>query len=166
MGPFVKKNSQNWQMSFTHLLLSTSRRNKRSIFWVTTWVLRPHAAKWQSAGQRSLGILWGQRDCISSSHPRSSQHFAILVPFSIFNVCLHLNAFTQPRRQQISKENVLGVLCHEFVSQMPGFFYEIVRHPACTAYLSCLSRLPRLFINRPAIFPTTFAKHITGKYKK
>ena len=77
MGPWVRKNSQNWQISFTQVLLSTSSRNSKSIFCVTTCVSRWHAAKWQSAGQRSSGVLCGHRDCISSSHPRSSQHLAI-----------------------------------------------------------------------------------------
>src|SRR5450759_999826 len=46
---------------------------------VRTWVARSHVEKAHLAGHLSVGTSCGQRDCISSSHPRCSQHLAMCI---------------------------------------------------------------------------------------
>lgn len=76
------KNLHVRQNSFTTTSRSTSGFSSISSPHAVSWVGRSHTANLQSPGQRSPGILCGQRLAISSSQPRVSQQCnAILAPF-------------------------------------------------------------------------------------
>ena len=81
-GPCAMKNLHVRQNSFTTTSRSTSGFSSISSPHAVSWVGRSHTANLQSPGQRSPGILCGQRLAISSSQPRVSQQCnAISAPF-------------------------------------------------------------------------------------